>query len=159
MEALVENNGIKNGKAHILMCKQVVIDYDAPIQQVEVFGVKYISDDVLKTKLNMTGIGEKVELTLFDLGPRISHDKAKTVIKSHGIEPAGLHETFHFTRFLHELPDQEFNVTALRDEMVDRYVEFVPTIYSPGKNKARIIMAFRDDLPFKHSYFLGVKKL
>jgi hypothetical protein len=151
---------------------EATIQYHAAIEDICALcvspGVKYISDDVLKTKLNIKKGGSghfdllrRVELALFDFGNRKSHEEAKSAMKESGFEDAGLHEILHFTNFVAELPELEkdFSITALRDEMIDKSVEFVPTIYGLRKKHMRILMCFRADLPFKHSYFLGVRYL
>ena len=168
MEVITET---EKKNENLVIKKEVTINYEQSIDSVCGVvlppSVKYVSDDILKTKLNVKnapgffGGLRKVELALFDFGANKCHNEAKTAMRDAGFENAGLHEILHFADFVSELSEseKEFSITALRDEMIERTVEFVPTIYVPKKKSLKILMCYRADLPFKHSYFLGVKYL
>ena len=163
MEA-IELTGVNKEKhlekeiKNVIFRKRFSIDYDQKFNTIPLPPtVKEVSDDVVNTVIKMTGKRE-VELILFDFGLDQCHEKAKEKIKEAGAEAAGLHEILHFSHSVKELFFKgEFSISALRDEWIHGPVEFIPTIYCPRENILKIRMYYRHDLPFKQSYFLGVK--
>lgn len=148
----------------IVFSKDVVVDYDMVIndkfiREYAMFhrNIKEISDDICQVKTKRQG-KKKVKILLFDFGKEVGEKTAAENLRELDVESAGVHEIFQIAKHLEELPIVgEFSISSLRDQWLDNAVEFIPTIYSIRKNSARIMMCMAVDLPFKHSYFLGVK--
>ena len=164
MEAIEVDKKMMQKEVEVIFSKQVTIDYDVKINaslRVDLCKaykfIKEISDDIEKARIRQKG-EKKAEIVLLDFGEKISESQALKFLKEAGFESAGIHETLEMSKYLPELSLRgEFSITALRDQWLDQLVEFIPTIYSARQDRARIMMCFAHDLPFKHSYFLGIK--
>ena len=144
-------------KLKVLFEKQIVINYDLSFKTfIFPSSIKSVSEDIAKVKVLKKGMWS-VNLVLLDAGNKLTHLLAKEMMLKQEtlIEPAGLHEIVAFSHFLGELNFEKFSVTALRDEMFERGVEFIPTLHGT-KKAAHLVTDFLDDLPFKKTYFLGV---
>jgi hypothetical protein len=136
---------------------ELIVDYDESAHLLALPKlVKEVSTDIKKVKILKKGI-ERVPIVIVKLNPGLMHGEVKNVMFSKGITPAGLHELIIFSHFLDELFRDGMRIVSLRDEMFEMGVEFIPTICC-HKKSAMIIMAFRDDLPFKETYFLGIEE-
>ena len=148
--------GEKKEKVEIVIRKKLVVNYDQSAQTLALPKlVREASEDLKKVKLQKTGESD-VSVILVKLDFGLTHKEVKQVMSSLEIVPAGLHELIIFSHFLEELFRDGMRIVSLRDEMFEMGTEFIPTIWC-FKKSAIIIMAFRDDLPFKETYYLGVE--
>lgn len=150
MEAIAS----KKITVEIMFRKQVIVDYDLPLHpRILPRNVKELSDDVLKVVVHSKRTGKWiVDIGLVFTGKRLDHIKAKTIIQEESLNLAGIHETMALLPLLHELPIEKFRFTALKEEMLERGVEFVFTVYGTKKT-AYAVMDFRDFLPDKSRLF------
>jgi hypothetical protein len=150
------NEGSKRAsKLEIVFTKEVVVDYNEPLlPAVPPRYIKTVSDDILKAKVQEKRTGKwLVNLGLVFAGKRIDHTVARSVIGEEGFNMAGVHETMALLPIIPEFPDEKFRFTALRDEMMDRGVEFVLTVHGT-KKAAHAVMDFRDFLIDKNRLFV-----
>jgi len=157
MNALKESTEV----VEIMMEGTVVINYDQSVHSIALPKiVREVSDDVDQVKILRHGKAE-VTIVLLKLKPGLMHREIKRIMLKYDLKQAGLHETFHFSaHFLGELLDEGVCISSLLEEMRDRGVEFVPTIFCYNKRKlVKIMMCGIDDLPFRNTYILGIKKI
>ncbi|MHB8903583.1 MAG: hypothetical protein ACYC40_00555 [Patescibacteria group bacterium] len=141
----------------VILKVKLIVDYDEPAYLITTpKKLRGVSEDVNKVKLVKKGQAN-VSVMLVRLKPGLTHKEVKQTMFNKGIAQAGLHELIHFAHFLEELFREGLRITSLRDEMFEMGVEFIPTICC-NKKSAMLIMAFRDDLPFKDTYFLGIEE-
>ena len=158
MNALRESTQVE---IEVVMEKTVVIDYDQSVHLIALPKiVREVSDHVDQVKLLRRGKKE-ITIVLLKLKPGLMHREVKRIMLKNDIEQAGLHEIFHFSgHFLTELLDEGVCITSLQEEMRDRGVEFVPTVFCYNQRKlVKIMMCGIDDLPFRNTYILGIKKI
>jgi hypothetical protein len=145
----------RKSKLEMVFTKEIVVDYGQPLlPEVSPRYIKNISDDILKAKVEEKRTGRwMVNVGLVFAGKRIDHREARSIIGAEGFNLAGVHETMALLPVIPELPDEKFRFTALRDEMMDRGVEFVLTVHGT-KKAAQAVMDFRDFLPDKNRLFV-----
>ncbi|MFZ2310674.1 MAG: hypothetical protein WAW11_03960 [Patescibacteria group bacterium] len=145
----------RKSKLEIVFEKEIVIDYDQPLLPVAPPRyIKNVSDDILKAKVKEKRTGKwLVNLGLVFAGKHIDHRVARSVIGEEGLNLAGVHETMALLPIIPDFPDEKFRFTALRDEMIDRGVEFVLTVHGT-KKAAHAVMDFRDFLIDKNRLFV-----
>jgi hypothetical protein len=150
MEAILH----KSSAVEVMFRTQVIVDYDLPLHpRVLPRNIKDLSDDILKVTVHSKRTGKWiVDIGLIFVGKRLDHVKAKEIIKEELLTLAGIHETLTLLPLIHELPVEKFRFTALKEEMIERGVEFVLTVYGTKKN-AYAVMDFRDFLPDKSRLF------
>ena len=151
MEAIVQ----RKSKVEVMFRKKVLVDYDPPLYPVVLpNNVKDVSDDVLKASIKEKRVGKWiVDIGLIFIAKKIDHKTAKTIIKEESLGLAGVYETMSLLSMLHELPIEKFRFTALKEEMFERGVEFVFTVFGT-KRAAYAVMDFLDYLPLKSRLFV-----
>lgn len=158
---------IKNAVLGIELIKRrtLVIDYDQPVNSIALpKTIRQVSSDVEKVKILRSGMAE-VTIVLLRKPQNLIHFELKELMSEASIEQAGLHETINFSSlFLEELVyDSELRIIALREEMRQGGVEFIPTILCNISGHSRkkwyeISTLMRDDLSFQNTYILGIEK-
>lgn len=145
----------RTSKLEIVFTREIIVDYDQPLlPAVPPRYIKNVSDDILKARVVEKRTGKwLVNLGLVFAGKKIDHRVARSIIGEEGFNLAGVHETMALLPVIPELPDEKFRFTALRDEMMDRGVEFVLTVFGT-KKAAQAVMDFRDFLIDKNRLFV-----
>lgn len=170
------------GHAEVIWSAKVVINYD------ELFGKaigrlfksirvdKDIRDDVFKINCLETGERE-VKLVLANLQLRPEYivsslkpnclpsglgpdfKESRKIMTDFSFEQAGMHEIIRFLNLFSESSLRNISVYALREQMMHRHVEFIPTAFRFNGNSVSFEPSYITILPFlKNAYCLGIEK-
>ena len=147
----------KERRTKIVLRQKVSVNYDEPAHTLALPKlIKEVSDDVKKAKVLKKG-SKQVSIVLLKLDSGLMHNEIKKVMFDHDIAQAGIHELFLFSYSLEHVFEEGVHIVSLREEMLERGVEFIPTICC-HRRSATINMTFRDYLPFKETYILGIEE-